>query len=690
MLRRRHCLVALTVTLALGGAATPALAQEQGTPIAVAPGVPDQGRAWELVTAPDPNTSFVQVVQAISVNGDRVAYSNVGPLPDSPIGGPPFAISMAQRGATGWVNSAVPPAEISRTEFLEQWPLAFDPDLGESLWENPLEDDFRKVGLFRRSPDGVFTLVGRTQTFERMLGASTDLHDFVFLTESHLLPADTHSSGEALYEVVGTDLRLIGVDAGGTPISPCGEVPGPATSISDDGKRIFFTTAPCGDPSQVYLQGEGGGAIEISAPQCVEPDCEGGTSTFLGATPSGSSAFFVSSGKLTAADANSHNDLYRYDVASGDLNLLSSGGSGPDVTAIVESVQTERDGSSGVVQPSADGSRVYFAGETEGGGGAHMYLADDGGRRLVPGTDSTRFTQTAGDGRYLVFTTAAPLTAADTDASPDVYRYDAEDGSVALVSTGPLGGNGPFIATLNRADPYVSVVTFPHRVMSGDGSRIFFVTSERLVAADRNEADDVYEWANGRVGLISAGTGEQESVYLGMSGDGGTVFFKTNDVLLSNDRDGGDADIYAARIGGGFPAAPGQGCTEACGTTSGERARRPVPASSLPRRGGIGVAGLAAAGRRAAASGWIVFLAEVPRGGHLSTVARARIGSAVRAVATVGLTVAQPGPVRVRLRLSARARRALAAGHDLRARLSLRLSGHGPARHVNVKLRGSR
>ncbi len=693
MLRRCHWPAALAAALALAGAVAPAApaAQEQGTPIAVAPGVPDQGRAWELVTAPDANQTFIQGIQAIAQSGDRVVYTGFGSLLNSPVGGPPLAFSLSERGPGGWINTALPPPEISKTQIVFPWGLVFDPELETSIWENPVEDIEANRGLFRRSPDGTYTLVGRTRVEENVIAASTDLSHFVFLTEEHLLAADTHTSGEALYEAVGTSLRLVGVDGGGVPLSQCGDGDDGPDSISDDGRKVFFTTTPCSEPPQVYLQNEGAGAIEISAPQCGQPDCAEGASAFLGATPSGASAFFTSSGKLTAADTNSHTDLYRYDVADGSLTLLSSGGAGPDVTALAESVRPVTSGATGAVRSSTDGSRVYFAGEEEGVGGRHIYLAEGGGRRLVPGTDPGTFMQASGDGRYLVFATTAQLVAADTDSAEDVYRYDAGNGTVALISSGPDGGDGPLGARLSPPGSglYPPALNNPPQVMFADGGRIFFVTAERLVAADRNEADDVYEWAHGSVGLISAGAGEHESIYMGASPDGGTVFFATNDVLLPEDRDGADLDFYAARIGGGFPAAPSSGCVASCSPPPAGRAARPAPPSSRPLRGGIRVAGVAAAARGAAKSGWITLLVEVPRRGRLSAKARVRIGAGV-GTASATFAVSQPGPVRVRLRLSVRARHALAAGRDLPARLSLRLSGLAAVRRIGFELKGSR
>src|SRR5262245_45417808 len=71
------------------------------------------------------------------------------------------------------------------------------------------------------------------------------------------------------------------------------------------------------------------------------------------------------------------------------------------------------------------------------------------------------------DGTKVFFTTLESLVSADTDTVADVYERSG--GQTTLVSTGPNGGSGDFIASFMSA--------------SADGSRVFFQTRESLVAA---------------------------------------------------------------------------------------------------------------------------------------------------------------------------------------------------------------
>src|SRR5690606_27106303 len=63
----------------------------------------------------------------------------------------------------------------------------------------------------------------------------------------------------------------------------------------------------------------------------------------------------------------------------------------------------------------------------------------------------------------------------------------------------------------------------------------------------------VYQWRDGRLTLISPGTGDHDAHYVGNSADGSTVFFATYERILPNQDTNHGRDLYAARVGGGFP-----------------------------------------------------------------------------------------------------------------------------------------
>ena len=97
--------------------------------------------------------------------------------------------------------------------------------------------------------------------------------------------------------------------------------------------------------------------------------------------------------------------------------------------------------------------------------------------------------------------------------------------------------------------------------------RVFFNTPEPLVFRDLDNKEDVYEWENGIVELISTGTSSFGSSLLSVSADGTDVYFFTRDNLVPQDRNGDLVKIYDARAGGGYfvvPAPPPCKASDEC------------------------------------------------------------------------------------------------------------------------------
>ncbi len=120
-----------------------------------------------------------------------------------------------------------------------------------------------------------------------------------------------------------------------------------------------------------------------------------------------------------------------------------------------------------------------------------------------------------------------------------VSTASAEESLLTRASTGPRGGNGDFDARFSGA--------------SADGTRIFFLTKERLVrGADTDSAWDVYRRSGTHTRLISTGptggNGPVDAEYMGASADGTRVFFGTYESLVSADADT-EGDVYE-RAGG--------------------------------------------------------------------------------------------------------------------------------------------
>ena len=643
----------------------------------VAPGVPGDGSAWELVTpgevVPARPVIFGRMTEealpGISQSGDRVVYRSAGTLPDAPFGGVTVS-NLAVRGAEGWTSrSLVAPAPASATVFGIDGPKAFDPDLRSSLWTNFLPGS-DGTEIYASGLDGTYTELFKVG-YGGLVGASTDLARFVFTSERHLLPADaSRTRGASLYQLEGSTLRLIDLEDDGSLVSACGGVF--PSFVSLDAQRVLFWAQPdCVSAQHTYLWA-GGHAIDISASRCTLPDCgPEAWATPVGMTPSGSDAFIESLQRLTDEDPDNMADLYRYELASGTLSLIT-----PHDPCCPANIL-------GPVR-AADGSRAYFSAtgplRAEDPPVPSLYLFEDGELRYIAPSGGYDF-RISPDGRYVFLTTTARLAASDNDDASDLYRYDAVSGEAVQISIGTEGrGNGPFDAALS----------FRNEGTVGPGA-IVFETAEQLLPGDRNESTDLYLWREGAgIALISAGVPGLRAWYYGATRDLSSIYFGTHATLVPRDRDGGELDIYVARIGGGFPELETGECEGACGTTSEPTNHRSAPASAggAPR---LVLAPLDRAARRQlVADGWTTLLAEVPAAGRVTAEGRARIGSRRSLVASGSAEAKEAGPVRLRLVLMPVAQRRLAQGRELRVGLVLRRADADEQRRTGFVLWGSR
>jgi Tol biopolymer transport system component len=179
------------------------------------------------------------------------------------------------------------------------------------------------------------------------------------------------------------------------------------------------------------------------------------------------------------------------------------------------------------------------------------------------------FEKTNKTGTVAFFTTAESLVEADTDHSIDVYMRNLTTGTTTLVSTGeaacaPTCGNGAIDAGFAAAN--------------GNGSRVFFVSEERLTASDTDNSADIYvrDLASETTSLVSAGStscapscgNSAFPVALrGISTDGSHAYFTTAEQLSGADTDS-VVDIYSRNLTNETTtliSQGGEGCAPACG-----------------------------------------------------------------------------------------------------------------------------
>jgi hypothetical protein len=177
---------------------------------------------------------------------------------------------------------------------------------------------------------------------------------------------------------------------------------------------------------------------------------------------------------------------------------------------------------------SADTDTQFDVYERTGGTTSLVSIGPTGGNNSA---FSPSFEGNSQSGARVFFSTAESLVSGDTDTQFDVYERSG--GTTTLVSTGPAGGNGATGAFFDGS--------------SGDGTHVFFHTTESLVAGDTDANRDVYDRSGGTTSLISIGSsggnGAVDAFFDGSSLDGTRVWFDTAELLDPSDTDV-RSDVY--------------------------------------------------------------------------------------------------------------------------------------------------
>ena len=363
-------------------------------------------------------------------------------------------------------------------------------------------------------------------------------------------------------------------------------------AISSDGSRIAWTSVGGAEPAArrlfVRLDADAPDAHTVQV-DAAEPGAAGpsGEGEFRTSSLDGSKVFFTDRWRLTA-DSTANNfpngaDLYEFDVETGHLRDLSVDSNPADLN---------RAAVKGVLGASADGSYLYFVaggtfgeevneyGDSPTPEGANLYVAHGGSVRFITSLAANsnvdehdwrrnpyvRTSRVSPDGKTVVFNSLGQLTGYDNSgcsgACSEVYAYSAASNHLVCVSCNPSGAAPLGDSSIPPGTVAEAGASFRQpRVLSYDGARVFFNSSDALVPQDTNGTRDVYEYENGAPHLISSGTGRSPSEFVDASADGRDVFFITPQQLVPRDTDE-LTDLYDARENGGFPEPPTQAACE--------------------------------------------------------------------------------------------------------------------------------
>ena len=434
------------------------------------------------------------------------------------------------------------------------------------------------------------------------------------------------------------------------------------------------------------------------------------------------------------------NDLYLYNEdangGAGSLTDISTGDpAGADVL--------------GVLGYSSDLSRVYFAArgnltgtvpslpgvcKTPAGSQPNLYVWDktDGIRYIttleVPVSGGDCFNdlfgdipdwetnidglhkdaQVSADGRYLAFASESSVidpsfNNVDSDSNlphQEVYEYDYNSNATptCLSCVGGPPTTDSTLASNELTTQETDTENYPDWQKQNllPNGTLFFESGEKLVAADDNTTDDVYEYkpSTGTVSLISSGLSSAPSHFLGATANGSDVFFSTDQSLVASDVNN-NYDVYDARVGGGVPNNPPpapctpQLCAAPPGTSTFVGPGNPKPAVVVapPKAVAFALARLTSAQVRSLAkTGSVTLSITAPGAGKVSAKALARLGrGGAKTIASASTTARKAGLLHLTLHLSGAARSTLKRAGHLAVTLEASFGRSTKTLHVTLK-----
>jgi hypothetical protein len=567
-----------------------------------------------------------------AVEGDKLTYSTSQGFGD-PSGVPYVSQYLASRTSGGWVNSGISPtqgfSQLAIGKRIDSEFRAFTPDLCSAAlihWSDPPlapegSEGYANVNRRNYCQGGGYETVSTIQPpaglpthgeYEpEVQGLSADGRCVAFRAKE-IGVYERCAGGETRPVSLRPDGSSAGGEASvGTANSASGQgirFENDLGAISSNGSTIYWTEAGQGRGPLYVRENASEPQSAISGTKCVEVG-KGCTvkitakaGRFWAASSDGSRA-------LVSIANGSGESLEEFDRATTKLTVIASSftgfvGFGDDAEkaffvseAALGSVANPLDAAPVAGQPN-----LYFYDSTASAAEQIKFVgelsAEDARPVLGPSYSvvaNEPFKHTARvseDGSSVVFLSTHSLTGyenidADTgsqDAEVFVYRASAGGGAgqLACVSCNPSGQRPlgrPLIyaktptTTLGAAFLQPPSDLYGSRVISADGSEVFFESYESLLANDVNGKADVYEWeapggseANGActtsasnfvaatggcLSLISSGESATDSEFVDASANGQDVFFTTESSLVRQDP--GLIDIYDARSLGGFP-----------------------------------------------------------------------------------------------------------------------------------------
>ena len=265
-------------------------------------------------------------------------------------------------------------------------------------------------------------------------------------------------------------------------------------SVSADGRYVVFESRATnllagvtGVQSHIFRKDLATGTIElVSSTAGTNPE-QGNQWSFLAQiSDDGRYVSFVSHAtNLVAGDANLRSDVFRKDMVTGEVKLVSVLADGTQGNNSVDTAQMSGDGryvvfdsyATNLVAGDVNGSSDVFIKDLITGDLTRVSAKSDGSGS----NGGSYYPQISANGRYVVFTSEATDLATGADNGfYQVFRKDLVTGEIVLVSragnAGPQGSEDSDNASISADGRYV----------------IFESYADNLVAGDTNEATDIF------------------------------------------------------------------------------------------------------------------------------------------------------------------------------------------------------
>ncbi|MBF6619025.1 MAG: hypothetical protein ITG02_02200 [Patulibacter sp.] len=559
------------------------------------PAAPPTDRVLEMVSPVDKGGQPIDhVLQVADSEDGGVIMQSLGPFADvqnNP--GPTFY--RARRGATGWEtlgmqprpNADQIPSSLNTPSF-----VAADARLDAliEITNYPfVPGAFRPGGdaanVYRVGPHGAVDWLSG-----EVLAPNGELRDADTAAISQdgqrlLLMGSSGNNQRRLYVRDGDRTVEIGFGPGNAPLPgarPAGEANRPLraeTAMSDDGQTVAFnpTNATGSAQTPLYLRRD---ALRPNASTVVvnrsrRTGDPAGTvcasaDRFFGMTRDGGEILLACGSPLTDDAPATGSGVYRYDVATDQLEYQGT----------VPGTMTE-------LGVAPDLGRIYFL-VTSSGTNSLLVFEDGQVREIATDVGSVNVgngtAALSPDGERFAFKSATGVDG--SYGGQQMYVYDATkgtDGTLTCVSCRPGASSGG-TATFGTRDTASPAPANSARTssFSADG-RFYFMSTAALTPEAPEGPASVYEFHEGQVRLMAAGTDEGDARFVGVSPQGTDVFVITRQSLLPQDDDAPVPDLYTLRRGGGFPPDPVcVDCTPPAPVDLGGERPGIVPGSLLP------------------------------------------------------------------------------------------------------------